>query len=71
MDSPPSVHGLTSDAYATTTDVDNIYHQLDLAGISFKDYYEGEAGGCNVRLQRGLSLPHSLLYGCGRHLRCA
>ena len=45
----PSVHGLTSDAYATTTDVDNIYHQLDLAGISFKNYYQGEAGGCTVR----------------------
>jgi hypothetical protein len=46
---PPSAHGLLSDAYATTTSVDNIYHQLSLAEISFKDYYEAEAGGCTVR----------------------
>ena len=45
----PSVHGLISDKYETTTDVDNIYHQLDLAGKSFRDYYEGQAGGCSVR----------------------
>jgi phospholipase C len=46
---PPSVHGLTDDSYSTKTDVDNIYHQLNQAGISFKDYYEAEAGGCAVR----------------------
>jgi hypothetical protein len=45
----PSVHGLTNDAYGTTTAVDNIYNQLHLAGLSFKDYYEGEPGGCTVR----------------------
>ncbi len=45
----PSVHGLTSDAYSATTDVDNIYNQLHLAGLSFKDYYEGDPGGCTVR----------------------
>jgi phospholipase C len=45
----PSVHGLTGDAYGTKTDVDNLYQQLNLAGISFKDYYEAEPGGCSVR----------------------
>jgi phospholipase C len=45
----PSVHGLTSDAYSTTTGVDNIYNQLNLAGLSFKDYYESGPGGCSVR----------------------
>jgi phospholipase C len=46
---PPSVHGLTGDAYGDKTDVDNIYHQLFQLGIPFKDYYEGEPGGCTVR----------------------
>lgn len=46
---PPSVHGLTNDAYRSTTEVNNIYHQLSLSGLSFKDYYEAEAGGCGVR----------------------
>jgi phosphoesterase family protein len=45
---PPSVHGLTSDAYSATTDVDNLYNQLNLAGLSFKDYYEGPEGGCDA-----------------------
>jgi phospholipase C len=45
----PSIHGLTNDKYNTTTDVDNIYHQMAQAGISFKDYYDGEPGGCSVR----------------------
>ena len=45
----PSVHGLLDDAYSTTTSVDNIYNQLNVAGKSFKDYYEAEAGGCGVR----------------------
>jgi len=45
----PSVHGLINDKYDATTSVDNIYNQLNLAGKSFKDYYEGQAGGCNVR----------------------
>ena len=45
----PSVHRLLDDAYSTTTSVDNIYNQLNLAGKSFKDYYEAEAGGCGVR----------------------
>ena len=47
----PSAHGLLDDKYRTKTDVDNIYHQLDLAGLSFKDYYDGEAGGCRVRFK--------------------
>jgi len=45
----PSAHGLLDDTYETKTDVDNIYHQLFLAGKSFKDYYEGGPGGCGVR----------------------
>jgi len=44
----PSEHGLVNDDYDTTTDVDNIYNQLNLAGKSFKDYYDGKAGGCDV-----------------------
>jgi len=45
----PSVHGLTDDTYSTTTSVDNIFNQLNESGLSFKDYYEGEVGGCGVR----------------------
>ena len=45
---PPSIHGLTTDSYKQQTDVDNIYHQLSLAGLTFKDYYEGDPGGCEV-----------------------
>lgn len=45
----PSAHGLLKDTYETTTNVDNIYNQLNLAGKSFKDYYEAEPGGCKVR----------------------
>jgi len=45
----PSVHGLLDDTYATQTSVDNIYNQLNLARKSFKDYYDGGAGGCGVR----------------------
>jgi hypothetical protein len=45
---PPSIHGLTNDAYSAKTDVDNIYNQLNLLGLSFKNYYEGEPGGCDV-----------------------
>lgn len=45
----PSVHGLVNDSYETTTTVDNIYNQLNLSGLTFKDYYEAEAGGCGVR----------------------
>jgi hypothetical protein len=44
----PSAHGLTSDAYGTTTGMDNIYNQLNQAGLSFKDYYQGDPGGCTV-----------------------
>jgi hypothetical protein len=47
----PSVHGLKNDNYSTTTGVDNIYNQLNLAGKSFKDYYDAEAGGCGVRFE--------------------
>jgi hypothetical protein len=45
---PPSVHGLTNDAYGRKTDVDNIYNQLNLLDLTFKDYYEGDPGGCTV-----------------------
>src|SRR5258706_12033623 len=45
----PSAHGLIDDTYSTTTNVDNIYNQLNIAGMSFKDYYDAEAGGCGVR----------------------
>jgi hypothetical protein len=45
---PPSVHGLTNDAYSAKTNVDNIYNQLSLLGLTFKDYYEGDPGGCDV-----------------------
>lgn len=45
----PSVHGIHNDTYGPTTSVDNIYHQLALAGLSFKDYYEAGPGGCSVR----------------------
>jgi hypothetical protein len=45
---PPSVHGLTNDAYSAMTDVDNLYNQLNLAGLTFKDYYEGPEGGCEA-----------------------
>ena len=47
----PSVHGLTNDDYDTTTNLDNIFNQLNLAGKSFKDYYDAEAGGCSVRFE--------------------
>ncbi len=45
----PSVHGILNDKYPTTTEVDNLYHQMALAGLSFKDYYEAGPGGCSVR----------------------
>ncbi|HSJ88331.1 MAG TPA: alkaline phosphatase family protein [Anaerolineales bacterium] len=45
----PSAHGLIDDTYTTTTNVDNLYQQLQEAGQSFKDYYGGKAGGCSVR----------------------
>jgi len=44
----PTAHGLLDDTYDTQTEADNIYNQLNLAGKSFKDYYEGDAGGCAV-----------------------
>lgn len=45
----PSAHGMVDDTYETQTKVDNIYNQLNLAGMSFKDYYDAAAGGCGVR----------------------
>jgi phospholipase C len=45
----PSAHGLVDDTYTTQTKVDNIYNQLNLAGKSFKDYYDDKAGGCGVK----------------------
>lgn len=47
----PSTHGLLDDSYETKTDVDNIYHELLVAGKSFKDYYEGGPGGCGVKFK--------------------
>lgn len=47
----PSAHGLLDDSYETKTDVDNIYHELLVAGKSFKDYYEGGPGGCGVKFK--------------------
>jgi len=47
----PSAHGLLDDSYETKTDVDNIYNQLNVAGKSFKDYYEADSGGCSVRFK--------------------
>jgi phospholipase C len=47
----PSVHGLIDDTYSAKSDVDNIYHQLDLAELPFKDYYEGWPGGCRMRFR--------------------
>jgi phospholipase C len=37
----PSVSGLTDDTYTTTSSVDNIYHEANLAGNEAKDYYDG------------------------------
>ncbi len=45
----PTSHGLIDDTYTTTTKVDNLFNQLNLAGKSFKDYYDAPAGGCGVR----------------------
>lgn len=46
----PSAHGLIDDNYNTTTSMNNIYSQLNLAGKSFKDYYEAKTSdGCNTR----------------------
>jgi hypothetical protein len=42
---------LTNDTYEATTSVDNIYNQLNVAGLSFKDYYEAEPGGCSVHFK--------------------
>jgi phospholipase C len=44
----PSAHGLIDDDYAAKTKVDNIYNQLNLAGKSFKDYYDSAPDGCGV-----------------------
>ena len=44
----PSAHGLLDDTYAAQTDVDKLYNQLNLAGKTFKDYYDGGVGGCGV-----------------------
>lgn len=45
----PSVHGLVNDSYESTTNVDNIYNQLNLAGLTFKNYQGSEEDGCTVR----------------------
>ncbi|HET7322416.1 MAG TPA: alkaline phosphatase family protein, partial [Longimicrobiaceae bacterium] len=39
----PSVHGITNDSYGATSDVDNIYNQLRVAGKTVKSYYDGPA----------------------------
>lgn len=38
---PASETGITDDKYATTTDVDNIYNVLRVAGRDAKNYYSG------------------------------
>ena len=67
----PSVHGLVDDSYATTTKVDNIYNQLNLSGLTFKDYYEGNAGGCSVRFSGDYHDPiryyDNVVSICGAH----
>ncbi|HET8709330.1 MAG TPA: alkaline phosphatase family protein [Candidatus Saccharimonadales bacterium] len=44
---PPTVHKLTNDQYSTTTNVDNIFNRLRLAGKSVKSYNPGTAGHCS------------------------
>jgi hypothetical protein len=39
----PSVHGIVDDDFSATSDVDNIYNQLRLAGKTVKSYYDGPA----------------------------
>jgi phospholipase C len=43
---PPSVHGITSDSYSTTSDVDNIFNRLNLSGKTAKSYQSGTTGSC-------------------------
>jgi phospholipase C len=45
----PSVHGLVNNSYESTTNVDNIYNQLNLSGLTFKNYHGGGEEGCKVR----------------------
>jgi hypothetical protein len=37
----PSVHGIVDDSYSSTSNVDNIYNQLRVAGKTVKSYYDG------------------------------
>jgi hypothetical protein len=39
----PSVHGIVDDHFDSTSDVDNIYNQLRIAGKTVKSYYDGPA----------------------------
>lgn len=39
----PSVHGIVDDRFNSTSDVDNIFNQLRVAGKSVKSYYDGPA----------------------------
>jgi phospholipase C len=39
----PSVHGIVNDAFDATSDVDNIFNQLRVAGKTVKSYYNGPA----------------------------
>ncbi len=39
----PSVHGLKDDTYGTQTAVENIYDEINKAGKTAKNYYEGSA----------------------------
>ena len=45
----PTVHGLIDNEYKTKTGVENIFDQLNVAGKTFKVYYDSEAGGCSVK----------------------
>lgn len=46
---PASVTGILDNTYATQTTADSIFTQMLAAGVSFKNYYDGPAGGCGIR----------------------
>jgi phospholipase C len=42
----PSVSGIKTDSYATTSKVDNIFHRLFASGKNAKSYQSGKGGSC-------------------------
>lgn len=42
----PTVSGITTDTYSTTTNVDNIFNRMRLAGMSVKSYVGGASASC-------------------------